>query len=116
MKKSIAISVLLLCFTALAPLSHAVTTGSALPARTLPETTTVIERGGTVNAVDPEKGTITVDDVAYRMNPRTLPIHPSPRSGASKFSVMPIGSKIQFRTSRPAFSGQESVTEVWVVK
>ncbi len=117
MKKVIAISVSILCGVAFIPLGHAVTTaGDRLHATALPVTTTSVERGGTVHAVDQVKGTIAVDDGVYRFDPKTLLIHPSPRSGASKLSVLPIGSKIKFRTSRTASPGQETVTEVWVVK
>lgn len=117
MTRSIAISLSVLCGVVFAPLSHAVTTvGDRLHATALPVTTTSIERGGTVTAVNQANGTITVDEGVYRFDPKTLLIHPSPRSGASKLSVLPIGSKIKFRTSRAASPGQESVTEVWVVK
>lgn len=117
MKKVIAFSISILCGVAVIPLSHAVTTArDRLNATALPVTTTSVERGGTVHAVDQVKGTIAVDDGVYKFDPKTLLIHPSPRSGASKLSVMPIGSKIQFRTLRTAPSNQETVMEIWVVK
>ena len=117
MKKYTAISISLLWSATLLPIGHAVTTVSHdRYTTTLPETSASIERGGRVNAIDPVKGTITVDDADYRINPRTVLMHPSPRSGASSLSVMPIGSKIQFRTLRTAPSNQETVMEIWVVK
>ena len=117
MKKAIAVSISILCGAVFAPVSLAVTTvGGGLYDKALTVTPTSVERGGTVNAVDQEKGTISVDDGVYRFDPKTVPIHPSSRSGASKLSVMPIGSKIKFRTSRTTSSDLETVTEVWVVK
>ena len=117
MKNVIAISISILCGVAVTPLSHAVTTtADRLQASALPVTTTSVERGGTVHAVDPAKGTIAVDGGVYRFDPKTLLIHPSPRTGALKLSGLPIGSKIKFRTSRTISPGQETVTEVWVVK
>lgn len=106
----------LLCGAIWTPASHAVTPGSrGLYDTTLPTITTTVERGGVVHVLNREKGTVTVDGVTYNFSPATI-VHPSPRSGASVFSVMPAGSKIKFRTTRATSTATESVTEVWVLK
>lgn len=74
----------------------------------------IVERGGTVDAVDLKKDTIVVDGVSYAFSATLVKIHsPSTRTGEKAFALK-AGMQIRFSSSRDAFSGQEQVREIWV--
>lgn len=77
-------------------------------------TSSVVERGGTVNSVNSTKRTIVVDGVTYGL-PSTYKLYPPSGEATQKTFKLKAGMKIRFSTARNYSSGQDEVREVWVV-
>jgi O-antigen ligase len=85
-------------------------------ANTLGVSSTRIERGGTVGAVDWRKRTLVVDDVTYAISASPVPVHgPDGSRSAKAFDLKP-GMRIRFSTSRQNFSANDQVVEIWVTE
>ena len=76
-------------------------------------TTSVVERGGTINTVDSKKRTLVVDGVAYELLSNAK-LNPLPGNATQKAVQLKAGMKIRFSTVKNYSSGQNEVREVWV--
>ena len=74
----------------------------------------VIERGGTITAVDTAKRTIVVDNVKYALPARPVKVHGPAGNDNEKISQLKAGMLIRFATSKANYSAQEQVQEIWV--
>jgi hypothetical protein len=74
----------------------------------------IVERGGTVEAVDPNKPAIVVDGVSYALPPGSVRIHmPSNQISTSLTQIKP-GMQIRFSSSKSYSSNGSQVREIWV--
>ena len=78
-------------------------------------TSSVVERGGTVDAVDLQKKTIAVDGVKYALPSTPVAIHASSGTAIKSAAELTAGTTIRFTTSKPSYSTQGQVNEIWVV-
>lgn len=78
-------------------------------------TTGIVERGGTVNAVDLPKKTIVVDKVKYALSAMPVKVHAPAGQGNEQAFQLKAGMQIRFNTSKANFSAQEQVQEIWVM-
>ena len=78
--------------------------------------TAIIERGGTINAVDLTKKTIVVDGVKYALTAMPVKVHAPSGKGNEKAFELKAGMQIRFNTSKGNFSAQEQVFEIWVTR
>lgn len=76
--------------------------------------TGIVERGGTVDAVDFGKKTIVVDKVKYALPAMPVKVHAPAGKGDEKAIQLKAGMQIRFNTSKANFSAQEQVHEIWV--
>lgn len=74
----------------------------------------VVERGGTINAIDSSKQTIVVDGTVYAYNEKLVAIHDSSRMKATNRTVLKPGMKIRFSTVTDFSSGIHRVREIWI--
>lgn len=88
--------------------------GQIRPSPASASTTSIVERGGTVNAIDLEKKTIVVDGVSYAFAATTVKIHSPSGKTRDKAAALKAGMQIRFSTFRDPFSGQDQVREIWV--
>lgn len=87
----------------------------ASPATPVPaNTTSIVERGGTVQRVDPVKKIIVVDGVSYALSSSPVVIHLPSGRAAGQLAELNTGTKIRFNTSKYNFSAQPQVVEIWV--
>jgi len=73
-----------------------------------------IERGGTVEAINLDKKTLTVDGQSYKLSPTLTTMHGLTDKGDEKLQTLKPGTKVRFSSKKNAYSGQEQVVEVWV--
>jgi hypothetical protein len=85
--------------------------GSLAPGRSAGD---IVERGGTVNAVDLKKPAITVDGVSYAIPPGSVRIHTPPNLVSASLSQLKPGMQIRFSSSKDYSSGGSQVREIWV--
>lgn len=78
-------------------------------------TTGVVERGGTVDAVDMQKRTLIVDGIKFALPSKPVSIHASTGTTIKNATELTAGTKIRFNTSKYNYSAQEQVNEIWVV-
>ena len=78
-------------------------------------TSSVVERGGTVDAVDTKNGTIAVDGVKYTLSSSPVAIHASSGTAIKNAAELTAGTTIRFNTSKQSYSTQGQVNEIWVV-
>ena len=107
----LALSALLL---AVSQLSLAVQpTGSIAPGRG-PGQADIIERGGTVEAVDVKKQAIVVDGISYAIPAGSVRIHSLTNHISGLLSELKVGMQIRFSSSKDHASNQTQVREIWV--
>lgn len=78
---------------------------------------TVVQRGGTVNAINLQKNSITVDGVVFALTAAPVVVHAPSNEVKSKtknFQLTP-GMQIVFETSKNNYSAQVQIREIWVV-
>jgi hypothetical protein len=76
--------------------------------------TGIVERGGTVDAVDLAKKTIVVDNVKYALTAMPVKIHAPAGKGDEKAFQLKAGMQILFNTSKANYAAQDQVSEIWV--
>lgn len=79
------------------------------------KTTGAVERGGTIDVVDMQKKTITVDGVKYALPSMPVAIHASTGATIGTVAELTAGTKIRFNTSKYNYAAQDQVNEVWVI-
>ena len=77
-------------------------------------TTGLIERGGTIEVIDPVKDVMVVDGVIHRFSAARVKIHFPPSPTNAKTLALKVGMQIRFQTSVDAVSGQSQIREIWV--
>jgi len=82
------------------------------PISTSINSTGIIERGGTVNAVDFGKKFIVVDKVKFALPAVPVKVHAP--SGGEKVIQLKVGMQIRFNTAKSNYARQEQVQEIWV--
>jgi len=90
-------------------------TNAPAPSTNNNATTGIIDRGGTLEAVNIGKKTITVNGMSYALSPASLTIHSASNKEPVKLESLKPGAKIRFRTSKTNFTGQEHASEIWIV-
>ncbi|WP_313953682.1 hypothetical protein [Accumulibacter sp.] len=76
--------------------------------------TNLVERGGTVDAIDSNNRTIVVDGVSYEFQSVSVKINPLAGDSKQKAFKLKAGMQIRFSTARNYSSGRDQVREVWV--
>ncbi|MEI8169009.1 MAG: hypothetical protein WCG50_05005 [Rhodoferax sp.] len=76
--------------------------------------TGLVERGGTVDAVDFGKKTIVVNKVKYVLATTPIKVHAPTRKSDDKAFQLKAGMQIRFNTSKANYAMQEQVLEIWV--
>ena len=76
--------------------------------------TGILERGGTIDAVDPAKRTMVVDKVKYPFSAMPVKIHAPAGTSNDKAFQLKAGMQIRFNTSKSNYAVQEQVQEIWV--
>ena len=74
----------------------------------------ILERGGTIDAVDPAKRTMVVDKVKYPFSAMPVKIHAPAGTSNDKAFQLKAGMQIRFNTSKSNYAVQEQVQEIWV--
>lgn len=74
----------------------------------------IVERGGTVNALDPGKQTIVIDGAPYAFSAGSLRIHTALNRVSGSLSELKPGMQIRFSSTADASSNPPQVREVWV--
>lgn len=86
----------------------------ARPNDTRGVTVNTIERGGTVDAVNIEKKTITVDGHSYGLAAAPVVVHRTAGQDSQGLGSVAPGMKIRFHTTRNNYAGQDQVVEIWI--
>ena len=74
----------------------------------------ILERGGTIDAVDPAKRTMVVENVKYPFSAMPVKIHAPAGTSNDKAFQLKAGMQIRFNTSKSNYAVQEQVQEIWV--
>lgn len=77
-------------------------------------TSAVIERGGTVNAVDWRNRNLTVDNVSFAISASPVVVHGLAGKRNAQVADLKPGMQIRFNTSKQNFSATDQVIEIWV--
>jgi hypothetical protein len=94
------------------PLTQAVQpSGPLAPGRAAGD---IVERGGTVDAVDLKKPAIVVDGVSYAIPPGSVRIHTTSNQVSTSLSQLKPGMQIRFSSSKDYSSQGSQVREIWV--
>ncbi|WP_210545837.1 hypothetical protein [Rhodoferax sp. PAMC 29310] len=80
------------------------------------DTASVVERGGTISAIDSINKVIVIDGVRYPLSATTVTTHALVRSANRKPPELQVGMQVRFNTSKFNFANQEQVTEIWITK
>ena len=84
------------------------------PAPASVSSTGIVERGGTIDAVDLAKKTIVVDTIKYALTAMPVTVHAPAGTRDEKAFQLKAGMQILFNTSKANYSAQEQVQEIWV--
>lgn len=76
--------------------------------------TNLVERGGTVDAIDSNNRTMVVDGVSYEFQSGSVKVNPLASYTKQKAFQLKPGMKIRFSTAKNYSSGRDQVREVWV--
>ena len=88
--------------------------GQSAPNTASISATGILERGGTIDAVDVAKKTMVVDKVKYTLTAMPVKVHaPEGASNEKAFQLKP-GMQIRFSTSKANYAAKEQVQEIWV--
>lgn len=88
--------------------------GQSAPSPTSASATGIVERGGTIDAVDLAKKTMVVDKVKYALTAMPVKVHAPAGTDDKKAFPLKAGMQIRFNTSKANYSAQEQVQEIWV--
>lgn len=86
--------------------------GATPPSRSGPAEGDLVERGGTIDAVDAGKQAILVDGTAYAAPRGTVRIHLTPTHASSSIADLKRGMQIRFTSVKER--GQLHAREIWV--
>jgi hypothetical protein len=89
--------------------------GSPEPSVSAVSSTGIMERGGTIEAVDVRNRNVIVDGVKYVLPAKPVVTHNASLRDLKNGSALRVGMKIRFNTSKHNYSAKEQVDEVWVV-
>lgn len=103
----------LLLFTVQPALSVQVGGLNAVPPSSA-SSTNLVERGGTVDAIDSKNQTLVVDGVSYDFQSASVKVNPLASYTKQKAFQLKPGMKIRFSTAKNYSSGRDQVREVWV--
>jgi hypothetical protein len=106
-----AASAILLSFS---QLCAAVQPGGMVPPPRPSSEVDLVERGGTINAIDAKKASIVIDGTAYSIPVGSVRIHTSTNNVTGSVSELKAGMQIRFSSSADASSNQSQLREVWV--
>lgn len=95
------------------PASAVQPSGGTTPSSASISTLNVVERGGTINAINSTKGTIVVDGVSYAFSAESVIVN-DPSSRVADAKILKVGMQIRFSTSKEIFSGRDKVREIWI--
>lgn len=84
------------------------------PAPAKGASTNIVERVGTINAVDLAKKFIVIDRVKYALSLSPVAIHALTDKDTGQHLQLKAGMNIRFNTSKANFAMQEQVQEIWV--
>ena len=73
-------------------------------------TTKTVERGGTVDSVNTQKKTITVDGQTYGLASTPLTVHASPGNNTTGLEAIRAGARIRFNTTKNNYAGLDLLT------
>lgn len=100
---------------AIAPLAQAIQpTGMLPPSRPGPGASDLIERGGTVNAVDAARHALVIDGAPYAAARGGVRIHLAANRTSGSLADLKRGMQIRFTSVQDGASAQPQVREVWV--
>lgn len=77
-------------------------------------TTNTVERGGTVDSVNTQKKSITVDGQTYGLASTPLIVHAPPGNNTTGLGAIRTGARIRFNTTKNNYAGLDQVVEVWI--
>jgi hypothetical protein len=77
-------------------------------------TTNTVERGGTVDSVNTQKKSITVDGQTYSLASTPPIVHAPPGIDTKGLGAIRAGARIRFNTTKYNYAGLDQVTEVWI--
>jgi hypothetical protein len=77
-------------------------------------TASVVERGGTVTAIDHAKKIIIVDGVSYAFSARPVKVHSPSSQTPQDVTALKAGMQIRFSSFKGFGSGLDQVREIWV--
>lgn len=106
-------------FIASSPVGAVVRGSGGAPDATAPSASTPgsIARGGTIDAVNVQNSTITVDGATYRFHAGIVKVHSEdPSTPAANALNLRKGMQIRFTTVKETGGSSEKVTEIWVTK
>jgi hypothetical protein len=86
--------------------------GAVAPSRSGPGEGDLVERGGTIDAVDAGKQMMVVDGTTYAIARGSARIHVTPSRVSSSISDLKRGMQIRFTSVKE--HGQVHVREIWV--
>ena len=111
-RQLIALSVLVLA--ASQPSLAVQVSNQSTPSPASANATGILERGGTIDAVDPAKRTMVVENVKYPFSAMPVKIHAPAGTSNDKAFQLKAGMQIRFNTSKSNYAVQEQVQEIWV--
>lgn len=88
--------------------------GQSAPGPAGAGTSGIVERGGTIDAIDPKKKIMVVDGVSYTYSATSVKVHAIADKTQAGGSALKAGMQIRFNSSVDPFSGQNQVGEIWV--
>jgi hypothetical protein len=88
--------------------------GQSRPSPAGAGTTNLIERGGTVTAIDQVKKIIIVDGVSYAFSARPVKVHSPSSKTPQNVMALKVGMQVRFSSFKGFGSGLDQVREIWV--
>jgi hypothetical protein len=76
--------------------------------------TAIVERGGTIEAVDVKKKAIVVEGVTYQLPVGSVKIHWPANRVSGRLSELKAGMQIRFTSVNDSWARQTQVREIWV--
>lgn len=88
--------------------------GQSRPSPTGAGTASIVERGGTVTAIDQAKKIIVVDGVSYAFSATPVKVHSPSSKTPQNVMQLKAGMQIRFSSFKGFGSGLDQVREIWV--
>lgn len=74
----------------------------------------ILERGGTVDTVNSDKKTISIDGRTYMLAATPVVIHSASGKEIQEVGSIRAGTKIRFNTTKNNYAAQEQIVEMWI--